>query len=522
MRLNDYKSQSNEILQKLERQVTPLPAQEKKQRVAKAKRDFRYFSQTYFPHYCEQPFAPFHLEMVEAMENRPWLITPIVRAAPRGFGKSVVVSFLYVMWQIIRKARKFIVIISANDDLASDLVRFVKLEFNANSRLKQDYGDLQSGKAEEDNFIANGIRVLARGRKQMVRGFREGESRPDLIIIDDMEKDTEAGSPKVVQDTLKLLLEGIYPSLAPGGTMMIIGTIIKKRSVLGVLTQAPDDPYAQWNRRIYRAITGNESLWPERWPLAGLLEMRTTIGSVAFEKEYQNNPIDDDNAMFREEWIKRYHPEEMNGRHLVGAMFIDPSAKEQTRHDFKAIITVGRDRSEMKDFVLNAWIRNASIDALLHATFRIFIQYRNIIKVVGLEANGFQALLERDYERLAKEYGFYLPLRRIEHKTAKSDRIERLSSPIERGRVLFRREAQDDTDKLIEQLLYYPNPTMHDDGPDALEGAIRLIDNQSGHADFVSGERRHSEMVLSGFDNSLHNNKLGGFRETPHKKRRGL
>lgn len=523
MPLRDFRAVKAQLLEKLAREVTPLPVEQKHERVERSKKSFTYFAETYFPHYCEQEFAPFHLEMIAAMEERPWLVTPIVRAAPRGFGKSVVVSFLYVIWSVIRRSRKFIVIVSANDDLATDLVSFIRVEFEANQRLIQDYGEMMSGPASDDDFIANGVRVFSRGRKQMQRGFRNREARPDLVILDDIEKDDEASSPVIVGKTLDTIRKGIYPSLAPHSTLMIVGTIIKKRSVLGKLLLTNEEPFSGWNRIVYRSITGEASLWESRWPYRGLLDIRHTIGSVPFESEYQNNPIDDQDALFREEWIRRYDATELNARQLTGAMFIDPSAQGQTKHDYKAIIALVRDRAEMLNFVRYAWIKKASIDAMLHATFRIYGQYRNEIKVVGVEANGFQSLLLRDYERLAKEYGYYLPIRQVTNTMAKTDRIERLSPPVEHGKILFRRQdaanslgSGDDTELLVEQLLYFPAANVHDDGPDALEGAYRLLDNAGSKPSFEGRRTDESGRILKDYDNYNTHKEL---RDYPARKR---
>ena len=37
--------------------------------------------------------------------------------------------------------------------------------------------------------------------------------------------------------------------------------------------------------------------------------------------------------------------------------------------------------------------------------------------------------------------------------------------------------AQGDQAQLMEQLLHFPSPGVHDDGPDALEGAVGLLKN---------------------------------------------
>ena len=48
-----------------------------------------------------------------------------------------------------------------------------------------------------------------------------------------------------------------------------------------------------------------------------------------------------------------------------------------------------------------------------------------------------------------------------------------LSPLLERGKIRFIR-GHSDQELLVEQLLFFPSRTLHDDGPDALEGAVRL------------------------------------------------
>jgi predicted phage terminase large subunit-like protein len=98
---------------------------------------------------------------------------------------------------------------------------------------------------------------------------------------------------------------------------------------------------------------------------------------------------------------------------------------------------------------------------------------------LGIEDNLFQRLLLREVDRMAREFGVTLPARGVTQKTAKETRISRLSSWVERGQIRFCR-GQGNQDLLIEQLLYFPSRTVHDDGPDALEGAISLLEGGAG------------------------------------------
>ena len=62
---------------------------------------------------------------------------------------------------------------------------------------------------------------------------------------------------------------------------------------------------------------------------------------------------------------------------------------------------------------------------------------------------------------------------------AKETRVASLSPLLERAKIRFIR-GHSDQEKLIEQLLYFPSRTLHDDGPDALAGAVALVQTIPG------------------------------------------
>jgi len=217
----------------------------------------------------------------------------------------------------------------------------------------------------------------------------------------------------------------------------------------------------------------------------------------AFNREYQNHPQDDEVAVFKEEWFREYEPSEIDFTRLKKSTFIDASATNSKKSDYKAIITVGLDTENMVYYVLNAWIKRASIDAMLQATYSIHQEF--LPSVVGVEANGFQSLLEREYDILAKEKGHYLPLKLITHTTAKDARIERISPLVERGKLLFNRRDSDQK-LLIEQMIYFPSSVVNDDGPDSLEGAISLLESITVEDNFTPVRRRKTNEILRGYN----------------------
>jgi predicted phage terminase large subunit-like protein len=105
---------------------------------------------------------------------------------------------------------------------------------------------------------------------------------------------------------------------------------------------------------------------------------------------------------------------------------------------------------------------------------------------VGVEDNLFQRLLLKEFDRIGVERGQFLPLRGVTHRIAKETRVAGLSPLLERGKIRFIR-GHSDQELLVEQLLYFPSRTLHDDGPDALEGAVGLArELPGGKAQYVS------------------------------------
>ncbi len=442
-------------------------------RLARAAEDPFYFFTTYLPHYFSQGFAPFHRELLSLLAPRGKAVVPVVVAAPRGFAKTTLVSFGYVLHQVLFGRRRFVVLGSDTADLAGDLTAYLRLELEHNQRLQEDFGPLCQARGPAGDFIAGqDTRVLARGRGQRLRGIKHGRFRPDLVILDDLENDKNVRNPRLVRETLDWIKEAVYPAIDPGGSLFIIGTILAKKSALATLIFSPEEPYCRFVRRRYQALQPDgSSLWPQRHPVEELLRQKRLMGSAAFNKEKQNEPRDEA-GLFQEEWLRSYHPAEIQGKALAVAGFLDPSLGEGQSHDFKAVVSLGLDEAEGVFYVLDAFIRRCSIDQLIRAVLRRHRRYRYL--VFGVEDNLFQRLLLDEFARAAREEQVVLPLRGVTHRLAKETRLAGVSPLVERGLVRFD-PSQGDQSLLIEQLLHFPSPNVNDDGPDALEGALGLL-----------------------------------------------
>jgi predicted phage terminase large subunit-like protein len=513
----EFRDQADKILGRLTREVTAFTDASEKAKAARRERgrkDHFWFFQTYLPHYFEYPPAPFHRELISQIDWRPGpgeVVVPAVDAAPRGGAKSTNVSFGYVIHQICYALRHFPIIGSDTQDLASDLTGYIYLELLYNERLRCDFGELVRDNWPVDDFVTlNDVRLKAMGRGQRFRGLKHKQWRPDLIVLDDIENDQNVKNPDQVRKTLAWITRAVYPAIDPRGSLLWIGTILANRSALWIAINSTEEPWRHWRRKLYRALYEEPgpdgkmhlvSYWPDN-PLqtvAMLQQQKEKMGTLAFNTEKQNDPINEE-GVFQEPWFRFYHPEELRGKHLVVAGFFDPSVEANATSDYKAIITVGWERREMIYYVLDAYIRKASIDAAIAAAYARHEQWG--YWQFGVEVVAFQKLLLREFDRAAVQRGFHLPLKGMDQTVNKETRISGMSPKVERGQIRFCR-GQGNQDLLIEQLLYFPSKTVHDDGPDALQGTLQLLEGGAGMGlfDFYREEaerQKAAEMAARG------------------------
>jgi len=218
-------------------------------------------------------------------------------------------------------------------------------------------------------------------------------------------------------------------------------------------------------------------LWPEQWPAERLKRKERQMGKRVFNQEMRNLTSDEDSP-FKERDFIYYAPEDLKNRTMDTVTFVDPSAKSNEQADYKSAVTVSMDRLEMIFFVRHAWIRRASISEMFGAAYDQFDAYGP--RQTGIEENMFQDFLHSAIQNYARDAGRYLPWMPVYHSSNKIGRIVgTLQYLIEHGKLRFLRDHSDQQ-RLVEQLIYILNDNINDDGPDALEGAVSLLQQGGG------------------------------------------
>jgi len=428
-------------------------------------KSFYNFAKTYFPHYCDKPFGTFQKACVENTNSKKQIVAI---AGPRGFGKSVLLAIIKPIWGALYGKYKFCVFVGESRELSEERTLAIRAEFQCNTRLINDFGEQLNFNigSEHDFVIKAGIRFLALGYKQAIRGKMFGPYRPDWIVIDDFEN-INSRNPKIARQKLEYVREEAFGALAQKGSIVWLGNLTHKETafyMLKVLVQNTDE-YLGIKFLCYPAEKDGIPLWPEGgYTLEALETMRQTMGSIGYQRHMLMIPVVEGN-IFKNEWFKYYeqNPEPMP--QLVTCC--DPSFSASG--DYKAIITIGIHNA--KYYLFDIWIRKTTIDTMFHKLYQIDQQFNTRIY---MESTFWQSVLWKFLPEYAPSYGYILPLSKYSSRLSKAQRIERLEPLYEWGNILHPLPRNNDLEMLEEQLRNYPDHA-HDDGPDVLAACIDHI-----------------------------------------------
>ena len=472
----EFQKQLDEVKNFIRSTVAVFPKDSpviQQKRIAKAEKDKLYFAKTYFPHYCVDDFSQDHKELFDIadIQNKHILI-----GGYRELGKSTIVSFIDEIHKTLFKKNLFTVFCcDTQETAAEEFLLPIRAELEENPRIIHDFGDLRTPNWTSTDFRTNtGKRFLALGPKMGAKGKKNKGTRPDRIIVEDFENINSPKKKNIIKRRIKFLLKDLGKSVNfKKWQFIFIGNYFSKKTCFHYLYTSEDCKH--WIRRVFPALIEKNgklvSAWESRLPTQKLLDEKQE-DPVTFKTERMQKP-EDEEAIFKEEWIIRRKKHEIDLDSLIHVTYHDPSALKGQEHDFKAIIDIGVQIEPFKIIVSYAFVKKTSKWAAINEHFRISKKYRSIAD--GVESVGFQASLREDYEKLEQVLKQFLPIKMVNNRLPKETRIGRLSSFVERGLIEFLVEDSGDMEELIEQLIDFPDGE-HDDAPDALHGAVEIAE----------------------------------------------
>jgi hypothetical protein len=439
-----------------------------------------------------------------------------------------VVTLAYVLRVATAGWEPYIWIISDTAEQARSHLENVKAELMENRSLRRAYRHAaRRGSIWRQAAIAlrNGVAIECFGTGQRIRGRRRRATRPTLIICDDLQNDQHMDS-KLQRDHSRRWFHGtLLPAGTPRTNIIHLATALHLDALAIELTRTPTwesqtfrsivewpadmDLWDRWeeivrdqkladSRAAARAFyeehreameAGAKVLWPHEEDLYALMTRRLESGRGAFDREKQGVPFDPERCEWPEEyfagelWFDAW-PEEL----LLRTMALDPSKGTDARHgDYSAYVMLGVDREGT--LMVEADLARRPVPKIVEDGVEWLQRFRP--DRFGVEANQFQELLAPLFLHAFHKAGLHgiapIPLL---NKLNKLVRIRGLGSHLSLRRLRFKNGSAS-TRLLVDQLRQFPLAD-HDDGPDALEMAIRL-----------ANEMQHGRMPDDGLGDTL-------------------
>jgi predicted phage terminase large subunit-like protein len=319
------------------------------------------------------------------------------------------------------------------------------------------------------------------------------------IIVDDPIKNREEADSTTIREKIwDWYTSTLYTRQAPDARILVVMTRWHTEDLAGKLLMLADekDTADKWEVIEFPAVAldpvrppderkPGEALWPEMFSLDDLERMRASMGEYQWAALYQQTP----RAGGGVEWPEHYFdkglmfdewPETLQQKVIA----LDPSKGANAKHgDYSAIVKLGR----TSDGTL--WVEGdlarRSTEEIVSATVNAQMEWNADALVI--EINQFQELLAAQIAARGREAGMPLPIVQVNNTVSKLVRIRRLGPYLFQKSFRFRNTPG--TRLLVEQMKDFP-VHAHDDGPDSLEMALRVMIQQHNSKAGLGGARR--------------------------------
>jgi predicted phage terminase large subunit-like protein len=305
-----------------------------------------------------------------------------------------------------------------------------------------------------------------------------------LLIIDDPVKNDEQANSKTYRDrTAEWYKSTAYTRLEPGGAVIIIQTRWHEDDLSGRLMK--DEP-GKWEVINLPALAESndqlgrmpgEALFPRRYDVDALLDIKQTIGSYWFSSMYQQRPQIEEGSIFKRPYF-RYFEATLDGYVLRSG----DTSKTVTKSSCKIFQTCDP-ASSTKDtadyFVLATWAQTPNQDLLLLDVNRTRLEGPEQVKLFKSEFSKWQPSFQAVeavaagkllYQMLVREG---LPVRELRPDKDKVSRALPAAARMEAGTIYLKQGAPWLVD-YEDELTSFPRGA-HDDQVDVTSYAVQMI-----------------------------------------------
>lgn len=423
----------------------------------------------------------------------------ILVIAPREHGKSEVFTRVMPIWTYLNNRNSRILIASKSKDQATKQLKIIKSDFEKNSKIMDDFGDLRDIPWQNDKIYLKRDPDISLKDPSFeavgVRGAITG-GHFDLVVVDDIIDDGNVKTKKERKNVETWFKKTVEPLLSPDGRICVVGT---RKHYDDLYQNLLDNvawyhvncryvEYGDHKRCGYRAIIQEpgkyegilddggvvvgidinkqskyEILCPEFWTIEELLLKKLLMGTPFFNSEYQNDVTALEGLILDRDWLQFYkEPRELESiifKTQIMAFDLAISGKDIKEGDYFAGVVLGM--SNANNFYVIDTIRE-KLD-FPQQVKRIINWYElHRPNIVVIETNAYQKALSQHLQDITT-----MPIVNKRQESDKFMRLMEITPYFESRRVYIRK----DMDDFIEEYTDFPRG-KHEDLLDAFHMAM--------------------------------------------------
>lgn len=400
--------------------------------------------------------------------------------APRNTFKSSVSAKSYILWRLTQNPELKVLVVAYNADKAAEILFEIENKM-MNPVFKMLFWDMGSGRngacrwnklekqiwnpdTNSPSEVATMVSLRAVGLGTDVTGLH-----CDIAVVDDLVT-ADSFQTRDMREKAKEYLRYLEPIVNPGGEILVDGTRYHEEDAYGWIINDMVE-YDIMHRSCWNA--DGSLYFPERLTEEFLRVQHVVLGDYIFSCQYENNPINEKEQVFKEPWVRRcvelFVPQDPDDVRTM--LYIDPAFSKRKRAD-KTSICVGQMDKKGRIYVPECKTGRWNDDELVANAYQMDEYWKP--EAIGIEANIAQQLFVKIFKLVSEKYGKKLNIRPIEHSTKidKRSRIRTLMPYVERAQILIAAECRE---LLTEMRRFNLELEENDDNLDALEGVVCML-----------------------------------------------
>ena len=439
------------------------------------------------PSYERAKHLDFLAQKLEAVERGE--IKKLMIFIPPRHGKSETASIRFPAWFLGRNPTKRIIHASYSATLSNTFSRQVRNLIGSNIYKLIFNINIAPDSRAVDEWDLDGTKggMISRGVGGSITGWGA-----DILIVDDPIKGPEEAESETSQENLYDWYQSVARTrLEPGAAQIVIMARWNKKDLAGRILEEQND----WEIIDLRAISEEddllgrvkgEALWPDRFPLEALLDIKHDIGSRSWSALYKGEPQDIESQIFKREWIDWYDDTPLG---CIRGGGIDTATSKSTSADNMAFVDVCKAPDKFM-YVDDAFCEKLSVKAFAeHVCNQHKIKHYRGIR---LESNNAGEAIKQRIDEMGREMETTPPVRAVATSTDKVIRAFEFQAKVENKTIKFKR-GNKKVAELVEHLVSFDGKGGDiDDDVDALGFAIKAV---TGSDSLAEQEKRRDKVV---------------------------